>query len=76
MGAVAGTVVNKPALYQQAILSNCTAVILVHNHPSGNLSASDADRKITREITEALKILDINVLDHIILTHSGFSTIE
>jgi DNA repair protein RadC len=76
MGGVAGTLVNKLALYQQAILSNCTAVILVHNHPSGNLAASDADIKITREIKEKLKIFDINVLDHIILTHSGFSTVE
>lgn len=75
MGAIAGTVVNKSMLFQHAILSNCTAVILVHNHPSGNLEASESDIKVTKEITEALNIFNIKVLDHIILTHSGFSTI-
>jgi len=53
------------------------AVILAHNHPSGNLGASEADKRITGNVKEALKLVDIELLDHLILTYEEeFATIE
>ncbi len=53
------------------------AVILAHNHPSGNLRASEADKRITGNVKEALKLVDIELLDHLILTYEEeFATIE
>ena len=49
-----------------------SAVILAHNHPSGNLKPSNEDLAITKKVKEGLKILDISVLDHIILTSDGY----
>jgi DNA repair protein RadC len=48
------------------------SMILCHNHPSGNLSPSDADLKITRKIKEAGNTMDIKVLDHVIVTQHGY----
>ena len=45
------------------------AVILAHNHPSGNLGVSDADIRITKRVREALKLVDIELLDHLILNY-------
>jgi DNA repair protein RadC len=49
-----------------------TSMILCHNHPSGNLSPSDADQQITRKLKEAGKIVDIQVLDHLIITQKKY----
>ena len=50
---------------------------MAHNRPSGNLGASDADIKITKYVKEALKLVDIELLDHLILTYEEkYSTIE
>jgi DNA repair protein RadC len=49
-----------------------TSCILAHNHPSGKLLPSDADLAITKKTKEALKILDVQVLDHLILTDKGY----
>ena len=46
---------------------NAAAVILAHNHPSGNAEPSVADKKITQRITEALALIDVRVLDHIVV---------
>ena len=56
-------------ILQYAIKANAAAVILAHNHPSGNLGASDADKRITGNVREALKLVDIELLDHPILTY-------
>jgi DNA repair protein RadC len=45
---------------------------VAHNHPSGKLTPSEADKEITKKITKALKLLDITLLDHLILTSEGF----
>jgi DNA repair protein RadC len=47
-------------------------LIVCHNHPSGILQASDADKQITRKLKEAGKMLDVNVLDHLIVTNNGY----
>ena len=71
-GGVAGTVVDIKLIAKYAIDCLASGVILAHNHPSGNLKASNEDLAITKRIKEGLKILDIQVLDHIILTSDGY----
>lgn len=71
-GGVTGTVVDLRILFKLALEKNATAVILVHNHPSGKLQPSEADLAITKKIKEAGKIMDINILDHFIITEYDY----
>jgi len=71
-GGITGTVVDVRLVFKTALECNATAIILTHNHPSGVLQASDADKQITKKLKEAGNNLDINVLDHIIITENGF----
>lgn len=57
---------------KKLLLSNCSQVILIHNHPSGNLKASDSDIDITNKIKQALSYFEIKVLDHIIAGEDDF----
>lgn len=66
-GGISGTVIDVRIIFQFAIKTNSTQLILAHNHPSGSLKPSEADINITRKIFEGAKQLDINLLDHIIL---------
>jgi len=70
-GGIASTVVDKTMIAKYAIDSLASSVILAHNHPSGNTEPSNADKTITREITAALGLFNIPVLDHIILTEDN-----
>ena len=47
-------------------------IILCHNHPSGNLQPSEQDKQLTKKIVEAAKLLEIDVLDHIIIAHQQY----
>jgi len=67
-GGITGTMVDLRLIFAALLRSKSTAFILVHNHPSGKLQPSDADRQITQKIKQASKILDIALLDHLILT--------
>jgi len=71
-GGVSGTVVDIKLIAKYAIDCLASSVILAHNHPSGNLKPSPEDIKITERAREALKILDIQVLEHVILTSDGY----
>lgn len=71
-GGMTGTVVDIRLIFKTAFEHNAISIILTHNHPSGKLLASDADIQITRRIKEASKYLEINVLDHIIITEEGY----
>lgn len=71
-GGITGTVVDVRIIFKTAFEHNATALILVHNHPSGVLQASDADKQITQKLKEAGKSLDVNVLDHIIITEKSY----
>lgn len=71
-GGIAGTVADPKIIFQNALKSNASSLILCHNHPSGNLKPSQADLDLTRKIKQAGQFLDITVLDHIILTEEGF----
>jgi DNA repair protein RadC len=67
-GGISGTIADIRLAFSTALKCVSTGLILVHNHPSGQLKPSDADIRLTKQFTEAGKILDINILDHIIIT--------
>lgn len=71
-GGVSGTVVDPKVVFKKALDKFASGIILVHNHPSGNLKPSGADLKITEKIKEAGNLLEINVLDHIIVANRNY----
>lgn len=71
-GAIAQSLVDVRIIMQGALLTNAVAIILCHNHPSGNTLPSEQDKVITKSIVNAGKLLNINVLDHIILTETDY----
>ena len=75
-GGITGTVVDIRLIFKMAFEQNATAIILTHNHPSGKLMASDADLKITKRVKEAGQTLEIQVLDHIIITENGYLSFQ
>jgi DNA repair protein RadC len=71
-GGVAGTVADPKMIFKAAIEQLASSIILVHNHPSGNLIPSQADKDLTKKLKESGKLLDIPVLDHLIFADSGY----
>lgn len=72
MGGVNLSVVDAKLIIQKAILSLATGVIVSHNHPSGSLRPSSADVAITQKLTKAMKLIDISLLDHLIVSNRGY----
>ena len=73
-GGVAGTVVDVKIIAKYALDCLSPAIILAHNHPSGNPTPSRADIQITKKIKDGLKLLDIAVLDHLVLFNDSFTS--
>ena len=71
-GGFDGCVVDVRKLFSIALLSKASAIVVAHNHPSGNLKPSSADINITKKIKEAGKLLDITLLDHLIMVENNF----
>ncbi|KAA3630916.1 MAG: DNA repair protein RadC [Bacteroidetes bacterium] len=71
-GGTSGTVVDAKILFRIALEKQASSIILCHNHPSGNLRASQADLSLTKKLVEAGHHLDIMVLDHLIIARSGY----
>ncbi len=71
-GGMAGTVADPRIIFKRALESHAAALILVHNHPSGNLRPSQSDIDLTRKLKEGGRLLDIPVLDHLIFTDGGY----
>lgn len=71
-GGVSGTVVDPKIIFKKAIEETASGLILVHNHPSGNLQPSREDKILTRKVKEGGKSLDINLLDHMIVANNSF----
>lgn len=71
-GGITGTLVDIRIVFKTAFENNATSIILVHNHPSGSLKPSAADIAITTKICKAGSTLDIDVLDHLIITENGY----
>jgi DNA repair protein RadC len=71
-GGINSTIADVKLIALYVIQSLATQIIIVHNHPSGNLSPSDADIEITKKIKESLKFLDSRVSDHLIISKRGY----
>jgi DNA repair protein RadC len=71
-GGIAGTVVDARLVFKIALETGATALILCHNHPSGTLVPSEADRQITKKLKLAGESLDVKVLDHLIITETKY----
>jgi DNA repair protein RadC len=67
-----GSLISTKDVLRQAILIKTNSLIICHNHPSGNLNPSEADKQITNKLKEASKLVDISTLDSIIITREGY----
>ena len=72
LGGISGTVTDVRIVLKSAVLNTASGIIVVHNHPSGNLSPSDSDIRITQKIKEAGLLLDVQLLDHIIIAGADY----
>jgi len=75
IGTVNASIVHPRDVFAPAILHNATAVIVAHNHPSGDATPSPEDRDVTHRLKEGGRLLGISVLEHIIITEYGYSTL-
>lgn len=71
-GGITGTVVDIRMILKIALEHNALSLILCHNHPSGKLIASESDIQITQKIKAAAKQLDLTIIDHVIVTETGY----
>lgn len=71
-GGLTGTLVDARLVFKKAMEIGATAIILAHNHPSGTLKPSQADKQLTNKIKIAGETLDIKVFDHLIITNEGY----
>jgi DNA repair protein RadC len=71
-GGISGTVIDTRIILRSAIEKLASGLILCHNHPSGNIQPSDADKKITDKIKTAANFMEINLLDHVIIADKNF----
>lgn len=70
-GGVAGVTVDPKMIFGVALKANCSSLILAHSHPSGNLTPSEADIRLTQKLKEAGQMLDLPIVDHLIITRHG-----
>jgi DNA repair protein RadC len=71
-GGVSGTIVDAKLVFSVALKCNASSIIIAHNHPSGSLTPSEADKRLTQKLKKASQYLDIVLLDHIIVTKEDF----
>lgn len=70
-GGITGTLIDLRILFAVVLKSLSVAIILTHNHPSGKLLPSEADKKITQKVKKAAQLFDVKVLDHLIIVPNG-----
>jgi len=75
-GSVSTSLIRVSELFREAVRENCPALVVVHNHPSGDPTPSPEDIKITEQIVKAGKLLDIEVLDHLIIGHQRYVSLK
>ena len=75
-GNVNSAVIRAGEVFREAVRSNCPAIIVVHNHPSGDPTPSQEDIRVTEQLVEAGRILDIEVLDHVVVAQNGFMSLK
>lgn len=71
-GGMTGTLADQRIIFREGLLHKATSIILCHNHPSGAINPSDADRGLTRKVADAGVLMDIKVLDHLIITEHAY----
>lgn len=71
-GGISGTVADPKIIFTAALKGSASGIIVAHNHPSGNLKASQSDIELTKKLKEAGKLLEIQLLDHVIVTTEGY----
>jgi len=76
IGGITATLVDVRLVLRDALLTQSTNIVLVHNHPSGSLNPSLSDLSLTDKVKKAALIMDIKLLDHLILTDCGFYSFE
>jgi DNA repair protein RadC len=70
-GGISGTVTDVRIILQYAIKANASGLIICHNHPSGNLQPSESDMAITKKVKDSAKLMDLQLLDHLIIIPEG-----
>jgi DNA repair protein RadC len=75
-GSVNTSMVRVAEIYKEAIRVNASAIIIAHNHPSGDISPSAEDIQVTRDVVAAGKLLDIDLLDHLIVGTDGWTSLR
>lgn len=71
-GGISGTVIDVRLILKKAIENETSSIILCHNHPSGNLEPSESDKKITLKLQKAGQLMDIQVIDHVIISDNNY----
>ncbi len=74
-GGINGTTVDCGIIFKKAILENAKGLVLCHNHPSGNVNPSESDIRVTRQIKAGGKLLEIQVIDHLIITSTSYTSL-
>lgn len=74
-GTIDGAEVHPREVVRRGLLLNSAAVVAFHNHPSGNLEPSAADRAVTAQLKQALALVDIRLLDHLVVSAEGFTSL-
>jgi DNA repair protein RadC len=73
-GGIAGTVADPKLIFASALKAAASSIIVAHNHPSGNLSPSQEDIQLTKKLVAAGKLLDLQVVDHVIISSEGYNS--
>jgi DNA repair protein RadC len=76
VGSLNTSLIRVGELFREAIRANCASLIVVHNHPSGDPTPSPEDVAVTRQIVEAGKLLDVDVLDHLVIGRQRFVSLK
>jgi DNA repair protein RadC len=76
VGNLAGSSVRVGEVFRDAVRRQAAAIVVVHNHPSGDPSPSADDRRITAELAEAGRLLDIELLDHVVVARDGWVSLR
>lgn len=75
-GTVKMSVVSPREVFQKALLANAVAIVLLHNHPSGDCTPSKQDINVTKRLMEAGDIIGVNVLDHLVIGRPGYFSLK
>jgi DNA repair protein RadC len=75
-GSINTSLIRVAEVFRDAVRENCPALVVVHNHPSGDPTPSPEDIKITEQMVKAGRLLDIDVLDHIIIGHQRYVSLK